>query len=1570
MASVVDYLRQQRVEKDKQLENLIRNTGTYSTNRELLQALGQGTPEEQDKGFADKAKGLLTGTLSAIGIPGRFIQAGILKAVGEETPEMRRLSWQQEIPKLISGELSTSASNLPFLKTQKGDSTPARIGKMLGAFALDVATDPTSYIGAPSSISRKGAAELLFRTADNPAFLENVLTKSVKGESLIADLIKDAPVSRFAEAQRALSLVEDVNTPAEVLARLGERKVASQELANRLGEKLFTKGRTGLIKELETITGSRTSALSLFKSLPDNVRGGIVLTNLIGKPITRADGSYARLTSGALIPSMGKAAEVSNLARQQFSLLGNVGTKFGSGLAGPILADVKRAAAGKSTVGPSRLIDYMAVKNGLAQRRVDISALHGKAAGLAQSAVTSFKAFSGDDAKLWEETFKTHFFAPAVKFDDTVASAAQQEAFKAAGTLRKGLNDLRAEASALGFDVNVLGDPNQWSPLILTDEAFDKFKRTGKLSDGIAQYNPDKGRDSFVVAGENPDLAREIGFTDPNNPGVVYLHAKEANDRLEKQALAKGLDADAAKAERIFIEDPVQVFTKYSQWLSGAAANKRFSDSLIATGTVLKDVGGIRKLLAEERSATLIAGLSNVSEAVKTAANERQAAARKAMAERATENLTDLQRRIGAERQRLTDAAGIADQDVSRLTQQLVDAEVRAADAAPRISQLQSQLKGYSDLMTTTTQQLTGRQRAIRNAKARLATASGNEADKMSAEKVIKDMYDNAADLEEKSYYGELLADSWGEVNEASAVVRSEEDILRTATSELDQIKATRKAGREQGAQDLEGQILGYQEAITNRNQIRQQLSEARKKRTVAKNNARNVEQSIAIEQISDIDNLIQSIADAKTKLSIFRAENRGPIKNMTPKVRADYDALAKDVKIAEESVTKLLDASDTPFMGVAKEYKKILMEAAGKLSKEQFQNLMVLSNEMKIQQHIGAVQAGARNDEAVMKAMGDIVTAWESIRSVLPRKTFIDLNKKQTALLLNSKAGKLKGKLFRENVEPSALVSAFDEAGYSVLNKSLGKQKLYASAGVNNVMETVFRTKQDPTSWEKFLNDYLDPLLLSWKTGITIGRGPGYLLNNIFGGLYMNYIGNVDVKWFKKADEVVRITKAATKRIQALNPNMGSMEVGALAHAEVVKELNKTLIRGVGLGDMFDYFTKRGGFDSTELGSMSQQLSKGGMSANVDDRGLVIGTQWATPPVNAAEAAYRKYLDFMFTNKLQRMGNNMAQGSEIRLRFSAFMDGMNKYNDLGAAMDQVHLLHFDYADLSEVEQHIRRLVPFYTWTRRNVPLQLRSMVMQPGKIQRFLYANQEFQNAFGAEGDESWLNQFLPEYLDNQDGFVTKFKFLDNNVGAYLRLPFEDVNKLFSVKGLPRREEFVNMLGPYTIPLELATGRDLATGRELDALGKDRVQVLGNIIPQAGTAQRAWASVAGAAKQAGYDLPNILFTQNQEDKGIATALQLLGGGSVGVGIASISKKNINSEVYNRVKQQSAKINKIAAERGIDPKWMREQLGKGMTPQQVAMLIASGMGKISTETEYSGLDFQDRQKSLDVLRNL
>jgi hypothetical protein len=306
--------------------------------------------------------------------------------------------------------------------------------------------------------------------------------------------------------------------------------------------------------------------------------------------------------------------------------------------------------------------------------------------------------------------------------------------------------------------------------------------------------------------------------------------------------------------------------------------------------------------------------------------------------------------------------------------------------------------------------------------------------------------------------------------------------------------------------------------------------------------------------------------------------------------------------------------------------------------------------------------------------------------------------------------------------------------------------------------------------------------------------------------------------------------------------------------------------------------------------------------------------------------------------------------------------------------MDKVHLLHFDYADLTDFEQWVRRIVPFYTWTRRNVPAQLRALVMQPGKIQRFMYANEEFQNYFAAEGDESWLNQVLPEYLDTQDGFVSKFKFLDNNVGAYLRLPFEDVNKLFTAKGMPRPREILASAGPaITTPIELLSGRDIATGRSLDSFGSGKTETIGNLVPQLGTLNRILSAGAGISQQLGLDLPNIGFTEAQENKGLITALNLLGLPQLaGMSLVSVSPSGINAEILRRINSQSGKIKDLAASKKIDLDWMRAQLKAGATPEQLAIAIKAGQGRLPLvpEKEYSALTPEKRRQMLENLSNL
>jgi hypothetical protein len=52
---------------------------------------------------------------------------------------------------------------------------------------------------------------------------------------------------------------------------------------------------------------------------------------------------------------------------------------------------------------------------------------------------------------------------------------------------------------------------------------------------------------------------------------------------------------------------------------------------------------------------------------------------------------------------------------------------------------------------------------------------------------------------------------------------------------------------------------------------------------------------------------------------------------------------------------------------------------------------------------------------------------------------------------------------------------------------------------------------------------------------------------------------------------------------------------------------------------------------------------------------------------------------------------------------------------------------HFDYADLTPFERDIaRRIMPFYTWTARNVPLQSKRILTNPGKYAAFQKVREE----------------------------------------------------------------------------------------------------------------------------------------------------------------------------------------------------------------------------------------------------
>lgn len=198
---------------------------------------------------------------------------------------------------------------------------------------------------------------------------------------------------------------------------------------------------------------------------------------------------------------------------------------------------------------------------------------------------------------------------------------------------------------------------------------------------------------------------------------------------------------------------------------------------------------------------------------------------------------------------------------------------------------------------------------------------------------------------------------------------------------------------------------------------------------------------------------------------------------------------------------------------------------------------------------------------------------------------------------------------------------------------------------------------------------------------------------------------------------------------------------------------------------------------------------------------------------------------------KLMDLPKNAMEITENRLRLPLFVDRLIRGDAPEQAAKSVFQFHFDYAPeaLAPFEQNImKRLLPFYRWTRGNIPLQLEQMVKQPGKyaaIGKFVdnlqvdkeKAKEEFQYL------PPYMREGLPVRLGEKNGFS---QYLYG-----LGLPVEDINRLY--KGSPQRTlaSMVGELSPILkYPIEAATGQNLFTGEPI--IENSRVYPFVNVVP------------------------------------------------------------------------------------------------------------------------------------------
>ncbi len=111
---------------------------------------------------------------------------------------------------------------------------------------------------------------------------------------------------------------------------------------------------------------------------------------------------------------------------------------------------------------------------------------------------------------------------------------------------------------------------------------------------------------------------------------------------------------------------------------------------------------------------------------------------------------------------------------------------------------------------------------------------------------------------------------------------------------------------------------------------------------------------------------------------------------------------------------------------------------------------------------------------------------------------------------------------------------------------------------------------------------------------------------------------------------------------------------------------------------------------------------------------------------------------DFAITKGSRGIGDKI----ETNAKLAHFIDKLAKGATPEQAAESVRKYLFDYSDLTKTEQKIKMFVPFYTWTRKNLPLQMQPLFEQPGKPGAINKLVQNMQNTSGIKDEE------MPEWM------------------------------------------------------------------------------------------------------------------------------------------------------------------------------------------------------------------------------
>ena len=364
--------------------------------------------------------------------------------------------------------------------------------------------------------------------------------------------------------------------------------------------------------------------------------------------------------------------------------------------------------------------------------------------------------------------------------------------------------------------------------------------------------------------------------------------------------------------------------------------------------------------------------------------------------------------------------------------------------------------------------------------------------------------------------------------------------------------------------------------------------------------------------------------------------------------------------------------------------------------------------------------------------------------------------------------------------------------------------------------IEKMYETISDPKKLHPFLK-FTDSATRWWKMW-SLGLRPAYHARNVIGNLWNAYnIGGMNPasgRRFTQAGIIQRQGKRKSGFSGSVQLGKFKNEAGGNAHTRE---------------DLWRIAQEDGIMNHGQYGAdVIQNMERYALNEAPKSPLSALG-QWITPSTKS---------------KLLHKGFATGTTLENNTRLALYLDTLAKTGSRKSARANVKKALFDYADLSPFEQAwMKRFIPFYTWSRKNIPAQIEALIKNPQRAVKVDHLIDNIQYGVDTPSLEE-TNEFLrgrkPVWIDK---FMDGGEDVNNAITLMNWIPYVDPDRLMDWKpirgghlkgsGIPFPTLLAEMTNPYLkSALEAFANYDIYRRRDIDDIGGRKVDLLGIRMP------------------------------------------------------------------------------------------------------------------------------------------